>query len=61
MDDGLLCVKDFAHVNGRLGLFVRVCQLPEVAGYGADADDRLDKQLCLQEVLHGLGHPPEIL
>ena len=44
--DGLLRVKDLAHVNVRLGLFVRVCQLPEVAGYGADADHRLDEQLC---------------
>ena len=50
MDDALVVVEDLADLDGDLGLLVAAGELPQVAGWGADADDRVDAQLPL----HGL-------
>ena len=45
MHDGFFGVKHLAHFNGCLGFLVRISQLPQMLGHGADADHRLDAQL----------------
>ena len=59
-DDGLLRVKDLAHVDGHPGLLVGPGQVPDVADHGADADGGLDLQVLGQGVLNALGNAVDL-
>ena len=45
-EDALFCLEDLADFNGDLRFFVRIGQLPQVVGDGADADGRFNEQLA---------------
>ena len=52
VEDGLLGFKYLAHFNGGLGFLVGICQLPQMLGHGADADNGLDEQLTPEGIFN---------